>query len=210
MTQPDLFGGPVLPEGVALLGGFARDVADELIAAITAVAGAAPFRTMQVPGGGTMSVAMTNCGDAGWTSDRSGYRYSTVDPLSGAPWPAMPPVMGELAMRASDAAGFGPFVPDGCLINRYVPGARMGLHQDRDEAFQRAPIVSVSLGLPATFLFGGLKRSDPQIKLTLSHGDVIVWGGPARLAYHGISPLKDGIHPVLGRQRLNLTLRKAL
>ncbi len=210
MTQPDLFGEPVLPEGLSLLRGFVRDDAEALMAIISEVSEAAPFRTMQVPGGGTMSVAMTNCGRAGWVTDAKGYRYSPVDPLSDQPWPDMSEALSDLAMRASHTAGFGDFVPDGCLINRYAPGARMGLHQDRDEADRRAPIVSVSLGLPATFLFGGLKRNDPTIKLELEHGDVVVWGGPARLAYHGIAPLKPGSHPLTGAARYNLTLRKSL
>ena len=210
MTQPDLFGEPVLPEGLSLLRGFVRDDAEALMTIIADVSEVAPFRTMQVPGGGTMSVAMTNCGRAGWVTDAKGYRYSLVDPLSGEPWPVMPEALSDLAMRASRAAGFGDFEPDGCLINRYAPGARMGLHQDRDEADRRAPIVSVSLGLPATFLFGGLKRNDPTIKLELEHGDVVVWGGPARLAFHGIAPLKPGSHLLTGVARYNLTLRKSL
>ena len=210
MTQPDLFGGPALPEGLSVLSRFALPLADTLVAIIAQVSDAAPFRTMQVPGGGTMSVAMTNCGRAGWTADAKGYRYSGVDPMSGQLWPDMPEILADLAMRASRAAGFGDFEPDGCLINRYAPGARMGLHQDRDETDRRAPIVSVSLGLPATFLFGGLKRADPTIKLELEHGDVVVWGGPARLAYHGIAPLKPGVHPLTGAARYNLTLRKSL
>ncbi len=199
-----------LPEGVTTLRGFALPYAASILAEVERVAGQAPFRTMQVPGGGTMSVAMTNCGAAGWVTDLNGYRYSTVDPLMEQAWPAMPETIRDLAVRAAEAAGFKGFAPDACLINRYAPGARMGLHQDRDEADRTAPIVSVSLGLPATFLFGGLKRNDPQTRIALHHGDVIVWGGPARMAYHGISPLKDGVHPELGRQRLNLTIRRAL
>lgn len=199
-----------LPEGVTTLRGFALPYAASILAEVERVAGQAPFRTMQVPGGGTMSVAMTNCGAAGWVTDLTGYRYSTVDPLTGQVWPEMPEIIRELAVRAADVAGFPGFSPDACLVNRYEPGARMGLHQDRDEADRSAPIVSVSLGLPATFLFGGLKRNDPQTRVALHHGDVIVWGGPARMNYHGIAPLKDGVHPELGRQRLNLTIRRAL
>ena len=210
MAQPDLFGDPGLPDGVRLLKGFALAGAEAVLAAVEAVTAEAAFRNMRVPGGGTMSVAMSNCGRAGWVTDASGYRYSETDPLSGKPWPAMPDVIARLARAAAEAAGFQDFVPDACLINRYEPGARMGLHQDRDERDRRQPIVSVSFGLPATFLFGGAKRSDPQVKLLLEHGDVVVWGGPARLYYHGIAPLKDGAHPVLRRQRLNLTLRRAL
>ena len=209
MTQPDLFGDIGLPAGVVHLPGFALERAGAVLAVVDAVTQEAVFRKMQVPGGGTMSVAMSNCGRAGWVSDASGYRYSETDPLTGRPWPAMPDVVAALAQEAAQAAGFAGFDPDACLINRYEPGARMGLHQDRDERDRKAPIVSVSFGLQATFLFGGAKRSDSQVKLTLEHGDVVVWGGPARLYYHGIAPLRDGVHPVLGRQRLNLTLRKA-
>lgn len=205
--QPVLFEAP-LPYGVTILRGFALPHAAAILAEIERIIETSPFRNMQVPGGGTMSVAMTNCGDAGWTTDRKGYRYASVDPLTGRGWPGMPEIIRDLAVRAAEAAGFD-FQPDACLINRYEPGARMGLHQDRDEADRSAPIVSVSLGLPATFLFGGLKRSDSQIRIALHHGDTVVWGGPARMAYHGISPLKDGVHPELGRQRLNLTIRKA-
>ncbi len=209
MAQPDLFGDIGLPAGVVHLPGFALERAGAVLAVVDAVTQEAVFRKMQVPGGGTMSVAMSNCGRAGWVSDASGYRYSETDPLTGRPWPAMPDVSVALAQEAAQAAGFAGFDPDACLINRYEPGARMGLHQDRDERDRKAPIVSVSFGLQATFLFGGAKRSDSQVKLTLEHGDVVVWGGSARLYYHGIAPLRDGVHPVLGRQRLNLTLRKA-
>jgi alkylated DNA repair protein (DNA oxidative demethylase) len=197
------------PEGLAVLRGFALPDAEAILTAVEDVSTLAPFRAMQVPGGGTMSVAMTNCGGAGWVTDLKGYRYSAVDPVTGQPWPAMPETVRDLAVRAAEAAGFKDFQPDACLINRYVPGARMGLHQDRDETDRGAPIVSVSLGLSATFLFGGLKRSDSQLRIPLQHGDVVVWGGPARMNHHGISPLKDGVHPQLGRQRLNLTIRKA-
>ena len=208
-AQPDLFGDIPLPAGVKHLPGFALPDADAVLAAVDAVTQGAAFRNMQVPGGGTMSVAMSNCGRAGWVSDLSGYRYSEIDPLTGLPWPPMPETIAALARRAAEAAGFAGFESDACLINRYAPGARMGLHQDRDERDRNQPIVSVSFGLSATFLFGGAKRSDPQVKLGLEHGDVVVWGGPARLYYHGIAPLKEGVHPVLGRRRLNLTLRRA-
>jgi alkylated DNA repair protein (DNA oxidative demethylase) len=197
------------PEGVTILRGFALAQAVATLAEVERLSRAAPFRVMQVPGGGTMSVAMTNCGAAGWVTDQTGYRYSPADPLTGQPWPEMPALIRDLAVRAASAAGFEGFPPDACLINRYEPGARMGLHQDRDEVDRNAPIVSVSLGLSATFLFGGLKRSDPQARIALNHGDVVVWGGPVRMAYHGIAPLKDGLHPDLGRRRLNLTIRKA-
>lgn len=199
----------VLAEGAALLGGFTRAVEVPLLAALGQVTAAAPFRHMVTPGGHRMSVAMTNCGAAGWVSDRSGYRYDPVDPESGLRWPRMPDALAGLAQAAAEA-GFGGFAPDACLVNRYDPGARLSLHQDRDERDFSAPIVSVSLGLPAVFLFGGPSRSDPAQRVPLAHGDVVVWGGPARLAFHGVMPLKDGEHPKLGRQRLNLTFRKAL
>jgi len=164
---------------------------------------------MITPGGFTMSVAMTNCGSVGWLTDRTGYRYDPVDPASGKPWPPMPAVFRDLATTAAAQARFAGFTPDACLINRYEPGTRLSLHQDKDEQDYASPVVSVSLGLPARFLFGGLKRSDPQTKIPLEHGDVVVWGGPARLAFHGVMPLADGVHPAVGRQRINLTFRKA-
>jgi alkylated DNA repair protein (DNA oxidative demethylase) len=164
---------------------------------------------MVTPGGHQMSVAMTNCGGLGWVTDRSGYRYDANDPEAGRPWPAMPRSFRELAKVAAAQAGFEGFSPDACLINRYQPGARMSLHQDKDEEDFAAPIVSVSLGLPATFLFGGLKRSDKPRRFRLEHGDIAVWGGPARLVFHGVAPLADGEHALLGRQRINLTFRKA-
>jgi DNA oxidative demethylase len=211
---PDLFGEArhrlTLAEGAVLLGGFALPVEAPLLAALDAVAAAAPFRHMVTPGGSTMSVAMTNCRVAGWVTDRRGYRYDAIDPGSGRPWPAMPAAFDDLARAAAAAAGFGGFAPDACLVNRYEPGARLSLHQDRDERDFGAPIVSVSLGLPATFLFGGLRRSDPQRRVGLRHGDVAVWGGPARLAFHGVLPLAEGEHPATGRRRLNLTFRRAL
>ena len=213
-TAPDLFEDArhrlTLAEGAALLGGFALPVEAPLLAALEAVVAEAPFRRMVTPGGSTMSVAMTNCGAAGWVTDRRGYRYDAIDPESGRPWPAMPAAFDDLARAAAAAAGFGGFAPDACLVNRYEPGARLSLHQDRDERDFGAPIVSVSLGLPATFLFGGLRRGDPQRRVGLRHGDVAVWGGPARLAFHGVLPLTEGKHPATGRRRLNLTFRRAL
>ncbi|WP_315719202.1 MULTISPECIES: DNA oxidative demethylase AlkB [unclassified Bradyrhizobium] len=205
-------GGPAreqLAPGATMLRGFARPHEMELITAIEAITAEAPFRRMITPGGHQMSVAMTNCGPLGWVTDRSGYRYDPVDPESGQPWPAMPPLLRELAENAAREAGFAGFAPDACLINRYEPGAKMSLHQDRDERDVGAPIVSVSLGLPATFLFGGLKRTDKTQRYRLVHGDVVVWGGPARLAFHGIAPLADGEHALLGRRRINLTFRRA-
>ncbi len=192
-----------------LLRGFARPVEAELLAAISEIEAQAPFRRMFTPGGHQMSVAMTNCGNAGWVTDRSGYRYDRIDPGSGKPWPAMPSVLRELAESAAGEAGFAGFVPDACLINRYEPGAKMSLHQDRDEKDYSAPIVSVSLGLPAIFLFGGPRRSDKTQRYRLAHGDVVVWGGPSRLFFHGVAALADGEHPLLGRKRVNLTFRRA-
>jgi DNA oxidative demethylase len=195
-----------IAEGAVLLRAFARPLEGEIIAATREVVEQAPFRHMVTPGGHQMSVAMTNCGSLGWVTDRTGYRYDRVDPNSGRPWPEMPPSFRELARRAATEAGFDGFSPDACLVNRYQPGARMSLHQDKDEGDLDAPIVSVSLGLPAIFLFGG---GDKTRRLRLSHGDIAVWGGPARLVYHGVAPLADGEHALLGRQRINLTFRKA-
>ena len=197
-----------MAEGAVLLRGFASPAETGLIAALRAIVEQAPFRHMMTPGGHQMSVAMTNCGSVGWVTDRTGYRYDTNDPEAGRPWPAMPPVFRDLAGAAASRAGFTGFSPDACLINRYQPGARMSLHQDKDELDLAAPIVSVSLGLPAIFLFGGLKRSDKPSRFRLQHGDIAVWGGPARLAFHGVAPLADGEHASLGRQRINLTFRK--
>jgi alkylated DNA repair protein (DNA oxidative demethylase) len=199
----------VMADGAVLLRGFASPFESELIAALRDIAGRAPFRHMVTPGGHEMSVAMTNCGTLGWVTDRGGYRYDGNDPETGKPWPAMPAAFCRLAAQAAAQAGFSGFLPDACLINRYQPGARMSLHQDRDEDDFGAPIVSVSLGLPAIFLFGGLKRSDKPRRFRLQHGDVVIWGGPARLAFHGIAPLADGEHALIGRQRINLTFRKA-
>ena len=199
----------VIAEGAVLLPGFARTIEVELLEALRAIIEQSPFRHMTTPGGHQMSVAMTNCGGVGWVTDRGGYRYDPNDPQSGKPWPPMPSAFRELARTAADRAGFAGFAPDACLVNRYQPGARMSLHQDRDENDFGAPIVSVSLGLSATFLFGGLKRSDKPRRFRLEHGDVIVWGGPARLAFHGVAPLAQGEHSLLDRQRINLTFRKA-
>ncbi len=201
--------GVELGEGVVLLRGFAREAAPALVRQIGEIASATPFRNMQTPGGFTMSVAMTNCGPLGWVSDRSGYRYSANDPESGQPWPSMPENFRRLASAAAAEGGFTNFAPDACLINRYQPGAKMSLHQDKDEVDFSAPIVSVSLGLPAVFMLGGLRRKDRPQRLKLEHGDVIVWGGPARKLYHGVSPMADGEHGLTGRFRYNLTFRKA-
>jgi DNA oxidative demethylase len=199
-----------LGQGAWILRGFVKADAASLLAAITAIVEASPLRQMITPGGQCMSVAMTNCGEAGWVSDLHGYRYQRLDPETGRPWPAMPPAMATLAARAADAAGFSGFVPDVCLVNRYVPGSRLSLHQDKNERDFREPIVSVSLGLPATFLWGGLVRSDRPRRVALAHGDVVVWGGPARMTFHGVGVLGDGIHSEVGSVRYNLTFRRAL
>jgi alkylated DNA repair protein (DNA oxidative demethylase) len=198
-----------MAEGAVLLRAFAKSFERELLADLREVIAQAPFRRMVTPGGHQMSVAMTNCGSAGWVTGRSGYRYDANDPEAAKPWPAMPASFCKLAGLAAVQGGFGGFVPDACLINRYVPGARMSLHQDKNEQDFSAPIVSVSLGLPAIFLFGGMQRSDKPQRFRLEHGDIAVWGGPARLKFHGVAPLADGEHALLGRQRINLTFRKA-
>jgi alkylated DNA repair protein (DNA oxidative demethylase) len=199
-----------LAEGAVLLRGFASADAPALMEAIARIAAAAPFRNMITPGGFRMSVAMSNCGQVGWVTDKGGYRYDALDPSTGLPWPAMPEIFRRLAVSAAAAGGFDGFDPDACLINRYEPGAKLSLHQDKDERNFSAPIVSVSLGLPAVFLFGGTRRNGLMRRVRLESGDVAVWGGPARLAYHGIAPLADGEHPLTGRFRINLTFRKAL
>lgn len=198
-----------LGPGAVLLSAFARERAAPLLVAIEEVCRHSPPRHMATPGGWRMSVAMTNCGTAGWVTDATGYRYDSVDPDTGKPWPSMPPVFAALAETAAAAAGYAGFAPDACLINRYQPGARMSLHQDRNEQDLAAPIVSVSLGLPATFLWGGHKRSERPVRVPLLHGDVVVWGGPDRLRFHGVQALAAGIHPQTAALRYNLTFRKA-
>lgn len=202
---------PLVPGTSAsmLLRGFALPYVAGLLPALDAIAHAAPLRHMLTPGGLPMSVAMSSCGLLGWVTDRRGYRYAALDPASGQPWPPMPAVFLRLAQEAALAAGYADFNPDACLVNRYAPGARMALHQDRDERDFTAPIVSVSLGLPATFLFGGAARADKAARIPLLHGDVVVWGGVDRLRFHGVAPLKEGEHALLGAQRINLTFRKA-
>lgn len=196
-----------LAPGACILRGFALPFVTALLAALESVVAQAPFRHLVTPGGFTMSVAMTNCGVLGWVSDRSGYRYAAADPLTGRSWPAMPPAFLSLAVAAAATAGFDHFAPDACLINRYVPSARLTLHQDRNERDLAQPIVSVSLGVPATFLFGGLSRTDRQTRVGLMHGDVVVWGGASRLNFHGILPLKAAHHAAAGESRINLTFR---
>lgn len=196
-------------EQAFVLRGFALPWLERLLPALEAVLLAAPFRQMVTPGGFTMSVALSSCGALGWTTDRTGYRYTAHDPQTGQPWPDMPAVFRELAQAAARQAHFEHFEPDACLINRYVPGARMSLHQDKNERCLSAPIVSMSLGLPAVFQFGGFERSDKSLRVPLFHGDIVVWGGVDRLRYHGVLPLKQGQHPKLGAQRINLTFRTA-
>jgi alkylated DNA repair protein (DNA oxidative demethylase) len=199
---------PIGP-GAVILRGFASGQAATLLEGVAGIAAQAPFRHMLTPGGRRLSAAMTNSGSAGWVSDRRGYRYEALDPHSGQPWPALPEPFLALAAAAAAAAGWAGYRPDGCLVNRYEPGARMGLHQDRDEAELSWPIVSVSLGLPVVFLFGGDRRTAPVRRARLAHGDVVVWGGESRLAFHGVAPLAPGAHPLTGACRINLTLRRA-
>lgn len=198
-----------LQEGATLLHNFVGSETAALLDLIQEITTQSPFRKMVTPGGYQMSVAMTNCGQAGWVTDRRGYRYDSIDPLNGKPWPAMPRLFLDIAAKAASAAGFDRFLPDACLINRYKPGAKLSLHQDKDEQDFTQPIVSVSLGLPATFLFGGTRRTDKVRRIRVEHGDIVVWGGAARLVFHGIEPLVAGNHPLMGECRINLTFRKA-
>jgi alkylated DNA repair protein (DNA oxidative demethylase) len=214
----DLATQPLLPraalerigEASVLLPGAAYAQAPALLGALAGVIAAAPWRHMVTPGGQRMSVAMTNCGALGWVSDRRGYRYQATDPETARAWPPMPQLLRALAVEVAATAGFQGFAPDACLVNRYAPGTRLSLHQDRNERDLAAPVVSVSLGLPALFLFGGLRRADPAQRIALAHGDVVVWGGAQRLAFHGVAPLADAEHALTGRCRINLTFRKAL
>jgi DNA oxidative demethylase len=199
-----------LSEAAVVLRGFARANAAELVAAVDAITASAPFRNMMTPGGFRMSVGMTNCGRAGWVTDRRGYRYERIDPITGNPWPQMPEVFRRLAERAALAGGYPGFGPDACLMNLYEPGTRLSLHRDENERDLSAPIVSVSLGLPAIFLFGGNHRNDRSRRVPLESGDVVVWGGSDRLVYHGVAPLAEGYDPLTGSRRINLTFRKAL
>lgn len=196
-------------EGLVLFRGRLANQTDEILEAIQRIAAESAFRHLITPGGHRMSVSMTSCGELGWMSDRRGYRYTATDPRTRKPWPAMPALFRELASAAAYEAGFPDYCPDACLINRYRAGTKLSLHQDKDERDLAHPVVSFSLGLPATFLWGGFKRSDRPNRLLLEHGDVLVFGGPDRLRYHGILPLPDGEHPLLGAQRINMTFRKA-
>lgn len=215
MATHELFGDFAQPSRQSLgsaaivLRGYALPYVEVLMHAAEAIEAKSPFRRMVTPGGYTMSVALTNCGALGWTTDRRGYRYTSIDPETGDPWPLMPEAMFLFAGKAAEAAGFDHFEPDACLVNRYMPGARLSLHQDKNERVYDAPIVSVSLGMRATFLFGGQARTDPTAKVALHHGDVVVWGGVDRMRYHGVMPLKNEPHALLGNQRINFTFRKA-
>ncbi|GKX62145.1 alpha-ketoglutarate-dependent dioxygenase AlkB [Pragia fontium] len=204
---PDTFC-QILASGAVILRHFALHQAEQILSEVSRVSEQMPFRHMITPGGYEMSVAMTNCGRFGWVTDRSGYRYSELDPLSGKAWISMPPICYQLAVEAASQAGFNDFQPDACLINRYDIGAKMSLHQDKDEPDLNHPIVSMSFGLPAKFQFGGLSRSDKTQNVMLTHGDVVVWGGESRLAYHGILPIRKGYHPATGEHRINLTFRQ--
>jgi DNA oxidative demethylase len=212
-VTPDLFPDDrrnlPLDPGARLLGGLALPLDRDLLDAIAQIATRAPFRHLETPGGKRMSVAMTNTGRLGWVSDRAGYRYEPRDPHSGLPWPPMPPLFAYLAREAAAKAGYPGFAPEACLVNRYAPGTRLTLHQDRDERHWDQPIVSVSLGVDATFLWGGPTRGGRVKRITLHHGDVVVWGGPARLAYHGIDMLPQAQHPLTDTLRYNLTFRTA-
>ncbi len=199
-----------LCEGAVVLRGFALSDEKNILAALENILALAPLRHMVTPGGFRMSVAMSNCGTYGWVTDRMGYRYDKLDPDSGQPWPPLPKFFAKLAQEAARQAGFKDFVPDACLINYYESGARMSLHQDKNERDFTQPIVSVSLGIPAMFLFGGMQREDKAMRVPLAHGDVVVWGGIARLRYHGVLALKTASHPLVGEQRINLTFRKVM
>src|SRR5215469_2739045 len=210
LAETERAGTERLAAGAVVLRRFASDREAELLSEISGVASAAPFRRMLTPGGRQMSVAMTNSGTVGWVTDLRGYRYDPVDPDSGRPWAPMPQAIRTLAIDAAEAAGYRKFEPDACLINRYEPGTRLSLHQDRDERNLNAPVVSISLGLPAIFLFGGSERAQRPQRVRLVSGDVVVWGGPSRLAFHGVASLEDGVHPATGACRINLTIRHAL
>ncbi len=198
-----------ISDDAVVLRQFLSNRSAELSATIKDIEQQAPFRHMKTAGGFTMSAAITGCGDYGWISDRRGYRYSKVDPITEQPWPEMPKLLFDIGQQCALEAGYKDFKPDACLINRYAPKSKMSLHQDKDEKDFTAPIVSVSLGVPATFLFGGAQRSDKTIKVPVSHGDVVVWGGESRLFFHGVSPIKPSYHPFWGDNRINITFRTA-
>lgn len=192
-----------------LFKGYATQSTDWILERLREILRLSPLRQMQIPGGHRMSVRTSSCGSLGWISDLSGYRYSDIDPMTGRPWPEIPAALLDLVSTGAAAADYPGFIPDSCLINCYRPGAKMGLHQDKDEQDRSAPIVSLSFGLPVTFMFGGLNRRDPVKRFPLEHGDMLVWGGASRMVYHGVAPLAQGEHPALGALRLNLTFRRA-
>jgi alkylated DNA repair protein (DNA oxidative demethylase) len=198
-----------LGDGAALMPGLALSREAGMLHEIRRIAAASPFRRMVTPGGHMMSVAMTNCGEVGWVTDRRGYRYEPQDPVTGGAWPRMPDMFADFAKDAAAKLGFANFRPDCCLVNRYQPDAKMSLHRDTDEADAFQPIVSVSLGVPAVFLWGGLARAERPRRIGLASGDVVAWGGPARFVYHGIAPLAHGHHDLTGTLRFNLTFRTA-
>jgi DNA oxidative demethylase len=198
----------VIAPGAVLMRAFGRADDVDILQAVESVIAQAPLRHLQTPGGYTMSIQTTRCGSMGWVSEPGGYRYAPSNPSTRAPWPAMPQCLLDFAVRAATEAGYPDFVPDSCMVNQYLPGNKLGLHQDRDERDLRAPVVSLSLGLPAIFLFGGLQRTGKTQRYRLAHGDVVVWGGPSRLAFHGVLPVADGDHALVGRRRVNVTFRK--
>ena len=224
LFENDLFGSPVeqqvhIAEGAMLLRQFVQQNKNALLDETTVLADLncilenSPLRKMTTASGFTMSVAMTNCGKLGWVSGSNGYMYSSIDPETAQPWPAMPPALLEAATRIARQAGYPGFLPDACLINRYLAGAQMGLHQDRDEKDFSQPIVSLSIGLSARFIIGGLDsaagRNAHTQSVVLKHGDAIVFGAAARLMFHGVLSLKPGHHPLVGNSRINLTFRVA-
>ncbi len=197
-------------DDVVVLRQYANKQAAEILKEVELITAVAPFRKMKTPSGLSMSAELTSCGKYGWISDQQGYRYSKSDPLNNNAWPKLPELFFKFGREAAKKAGFSDFKPDVCMINRYAPASKMSLHQDRNERdfSEKAPIVSLSLGVPANFYFGGLERSDPTIKIPLIHGDVVVWGGKSRLCFHGVGVIKDDYHPMLGNFRINLTFRK--
>ena len=207
--EPDASRTEVLFPGAVLLHRYALKLERTFLDELDTLTKISPFRQMLTPGGRKFGVHNTSCGEVGWISDARGYRYVSIDPVSEQPWPTMPREFQQLATDAAEEGGFKHFIPDSCLVNRYAPDIKMSLHQDKDEADFSQPIVSVSLGMSATFVFGGLQRSDKLRRIDLHHGDVLVWGGPARLLFHGIQSIKDQPHPIMGAQRINLTFRRA-
>lgn len=198
-----------IAEGAYWLRGHALPAADLLWAELRKHFATYPPQQMFTPMGYKMSVRSTSMGDAAWVGTKKGYGYASIDTAINQALPPLPSTFLSLANHAATEAGYNDFTPDSCLINCYDIGSKMGLHQDKDERDFNQPIVSVSLGIPATFLFGGAKRSDKPTQIPLTHGDVVVWGGASRLFYHGVQTIKPNKHPLLGELRCNLTFRKA-